>query len=598
MEEERPLKISRSYRDSYGRFAPVLAGLLILAIGATAYAQAPKLDFRVSGFIDAQTFYGVNVPTYSSPMAFPEGNVAFWGSNPAWTGLNGSMSFPRFYGTTNPNFALALPRFGNMGAGRLTGNPATGTASVSDGFNKVDSHWESRAHLKFDAIMGPHLSGTIFFEIDTYRWGAPWASGQIGNGREANNFGGWTTDRLAVELKNIYIDFGLPYFGIPVPITVRAGAQPIAVRAHIMTYSDGTGVTVGIRIDPVLISPIYAKILEGNDFQDDDADVWGLRVDAKLGTFSLGAYGLYYRMNSYDFVTPAFFPGSALPFVFVPAVPGTFKSHMWWMGVYADGRAGPVDLNFDFVYDFGSIEHTPNQIVRHVRYEGWATRLKVDYPWDKFNFGVVGMYATGPDTRSTSASGFPGDYTSIHTFARRNSGYVVPPGSEQGPANGESMVVYGMEAGATGGYGLANRANYSSMSPGGFGGTWFAKLYGSVKTTSWWKVTMQGLYIGDTTSGGNTLGTAFRFPYYPLKPMNLAGVNMLRNDQRIGVELDLINEFQIYNNLMFFVGFGYLFGGDALDVGHVAFNQLGQAIGINRSIANPWALRTRLVYTF
>jgi hypothetical protein len=109
---------------------------------------------------------------------------------------------------------------------------------------------------------------------------------------------------------------------------------------------------------------------------------------------------------------------------------------------------------------------------------------------------------------------------------------------------------------------------------------------------------MQGLYIGDTTSGGNTLGTAFRFPYLPTKPMRLAGVNMLRDDKRIGVELDLINEFQIYNNLRFFVGFGYLFGGDALDVGHIAFNQFNQSIGLNRSIANPWALRTRLQYTF
>ncbi len=36
--------------------------------------------------------------------------------------------------------------------------------------------------------------------------------------REANNFGAWTTDRTAVEVKNIYIDVGLPYFGIPGPL--------------------------------------------------------------------------------------------------------------------------------------------------------------------------------------------------------------------------------------------------------------------------------------------------------------------------------------------------------------------------------------------
>ncbi len=35
-----------------------LAGLLILAFSAVGYAQAPKLEFRASGFIDTQTFWG------------------------------------------------------------------------------------------------------------------------------------------------------------------------------------------------------------------------------------------------------------------------------------------------------------------------------------------------------------------------------------------------------------------------------------------------------------------------------------------------------------------------------------------------------------
>src|SRR5208337_3701685 len=39
------------------------------------------------------------------------------------------------------------------------------------GWNKRNSDWESRAHLKFDAVMGPSLSGTIYFEIDAFRWG-------------------------------------------------------------------------------------------------------------------------------------------------------------------------------------------------------------------------------------------------------------------------------------------------------------------------------------------------------------------------------------------------------------------------------------------
>lgn len=42
-----------------------LAGVLIFALSATVYAQAPKLEFKVSGFIDTQTFWSLNVPVYN-----------------------------------------------------------------------------------------------------------------------------------------------------------------------------------------------------------------------------------------------------------------------------------------------------------------------------------------------------------------------------------------------------------------------------------------------------------------------------------------------------------------------------------------------------
>jgi len=529
------------------KFAVLFLGwILIFAFGTRVDAQAPKLEFKASGFIDAQTFLDVNVPQRNTSA----GLYGTFGSNSTY-GFSGAPFFA-------PN----------------------------NGLNHTASYWESRATLKFDAKMGPNLSGTIFFEIDSKRWGSTWASGQIGNGREEGNFGGWTTDRLAVEVKNIYIDVGLPYFGIPVPITVRIGAQPIGVRPNIMVYSDGTGVTAGIKIDPVLIAPIYAKALENNDFQDDDVDVWGLHANVKLSTFTIGGYGLYYRMNSYPFwvIQPTGIAG--LPSVLNPVAAGSDKSHMWWLGAYVDGKAGPVNINLDFVYDFGSVKKGPNFTGPRppdVEYEGWAARAKIDYPWEKFNFGVVGMYATGPDANKTSVTGLPGSATAIGTLSSKVSGYVVPPGSEQDTNNNESIVVYGTDSGASGGIGIAKNANYAQMSRGGFGGTWFAKLYGSVKATPWYKITLQGLYIGDTTKHGNSLGNALKFPG--------TGSTLLRDDNDIGWELDVINEFQIYNNLQFILGAGYLWAGDALDV------RRGTSL-TNFSPKNPWAVRTRLRYTF
>jgi hypothetical protein len=142
------------------------------------------------------------------------------------------------------------------------------------------------------------------------------------------------------------------------------------------------------------------------------------------------------------------------------------------------------------------------------------------------------------------------------------------------------MVIYSMEPGATGGYGIANMASYNQLHRGAFGGTWFAKLYGSAKLTPWYKVTLNALYIGDTTTHGDTFGNSVR-----------PGTAWLKDHKDIGWEFDIINEIWIYQNLRFFVGFGYLIAGGAMDIRQ-------GATGFNVTPQNPWALRTRLQYVF
>ena len=58
---------------------------------------------------------------------------------------------------------------------------------------------------------------------------------------------------------------------------------------------------------------------------------------------------------------------------------------------------------------------------------------------------------------------------------------------------------------------LRKTANYAALSRGGFGGTWFAKLYASMKLLPWYKLTVQGLYIGDTTKNGDTFGNSVKY---------------------------------------------------------------------------------------
>jgi hypothetical protein len=511
-----------------------LAALLILAFGATAYAQV-KLEFRASGSIDAQTHYSENVPPLN-----PAGNPIF--------GVGGT----------------AVP-YVTRGAG----------------LDHIQSYWDSRMVLRFDAVMGKELSGTVQFEIDAGRWGSG-PTGVLGNIRDAGNVGFWSTDRTAIEIKYMYFDVGLPYFGIPVPMNVRVGAQPLAIRPWFFQATDGMGVSGGIKIDPVNINPFYFKPAEGIDYAADDTDIYGLQANAKLGTFTIGGYGLYYNMNNYPMWVAS--PGTdPLLARIAPQIGGTYKSDFWWIGLYADGKAGPVNIQLDAAYDHGKV-HNSVAGARDVKYRGYAARAKVNFPWEKFDFGFTGMYASGSDANKTSATGLPGTATADPNdgadTSRKVSGWMVPVGSENGAANGESVVIYGMEAGASGGQGWAVNHNYNQHSKGAFGGTWFAKLYGSYKVTPWYKVTFQGLYIGDTTKNGNTFGNA------------LKSDGTLRDDDTIGIEIDMLNEIEIYKNLTFKIFGGYLFAGEAMN------RDFGAGNDRNANMKNPWAIRTRLLYSF
>ena len=575
-------------------FVLTLFGLLIMAFGATVYAQ--KLEFKASGAIDFDTVWAMNVPNYFQQV-----------------GTNHALHRGIFQTWATPAF-----------------NSVTGLRDA--GFNKTAAYAYSRGLLKFDAVMDKNLSGTIYFEIDAFRWGgsAGWNStgkGSTGLGAhggaltvasERNTMGVWSTDRAAVEVKNVYIDVGLPYFGIPVPMTVRIGAQPFGVRPQMLVYTDGAGIMGGITAGPVTIIPMWAKISEGLDWASDDADMMGLHVNAKIATFTLGGYGLWYKLKTYplEYGTGVAWPtanaGITWPLSTSSSyglyMAGTDQASFWWWGLYADGKAGPVNLNFDFVYDNGKAKQksvgTSTALINpqpNVKYRGWASRLKLDFPWEKFNFGATGMYASGADANKTSTGGIPGDlvanrYLGLGTgkVSTKVGSYIVPPGSEQSPGAGESIVMYScFNAVADGGTGIANQGNYFQVSRGGFGGTWFAKLYASAALVPWYKVTLQGLYIGDTTKHGNTFGTAVKNPTAPFANQ------ILKDDKKIGWELDLIHEIQVYKNLKWFVGGGYLWAGPALDV----YNNSGSSATAtyparNLEPKNPWNITTRLLYTF
>ena len=121
-----------------------------------------------------------------------------------------------------------------------------------------------------------------------------------------------------------------------------------------LVYTDGMGVTVAAKIDPVQVSFIYAKAVEGLTWASDDSDVYALQANVKLGTVTVGGYGMCYNMNTYPFWVTSAYAGIP-PGPRNPLLNGTMRANMYWFGGYVDGKVGPVNLNFDYVVDHGTM---------------------------------------------------------------------------------------------------------------------------------------------------------------------------------------------------------------------------------------------------
>jgi hypothetical protein len=422
-----------------------------------------------------------------------------------------------------------------------------------------------RGRLKFDAIMGKEMMGTFYFEFDSTRWGERIPAGASA---QRNYSGFWgVADRSSLELKNMFLTFGMPW--IPVPTTIQAGIHPLYIRPGVFCATDGPGITAAIKIDPATIKLAYFKALEGYDWAADDDNVYAIEANVKVQTLTIGGYWSMFNWNSY--------PAAAE----VTGGQPLYSSNVWWGGVYVDGKAGPMNLSFDFIYDKGNIKDRRDLAAQaaDVKISGWAAVLDVGFPWEKFLFGIRGVYGSGADQKKSAAKPLPNGLndTPWGTNSTKVGAFLVPGGTEGSNAQ-ISLIIdsAGIDRNSTG---FLPACDYHGRS--GFGGLWAAKIYGGFQVSPEFSTRLEATYIGDTTKNGNTIGNA----------LTTAGTP--RDDKVVGMEVDWYNKLAIYKNLTFEFGGGYLFAKKGLD-----YAVIGAANGTNKSPKDPWLITTRLMYAF
>jgi hypothetical protein len=436
--------------------------------------------------------------------------------------------------------------------------------TVSDAFDDTNAWMDTRFRLRFTAKANDVATGVIYFEGDSSRWG------EAPDGR--NTAGSWNADRNAVELKQFYIDFKVPGLSDFAPTTIRAGIQGFALRTHFLLFADGAGVELNTTTGPVKWSWYWYKPEEGADNQADDGDFYGVRLWLPgLLPVTPGAYFLY--LNAGDYPLRATTPGALL----TPYDKGDF----WWLGFYLDGKVGPVAIKSDFAYFDGeqTLGGLTSPGVSDPDYSGLGFYADVSVAdiVPNVTFGVAGAYGTGDDLVDAA-----------DPLGNEFDGFRVPPGSEE-PYIGDWGMVYYASA-INDGVRMSNLAAGTTAALGKLGGTWFAKLYASYKFPTWLKTTVYGMYIGDTTDEGNTIGDARDI--VPAIPGFSSG---LEDESDIGIEFGAYWNISIYKNLTYSIGGGYLVAGDALD------SYSGLTVGlfpVNDSPKDPWAILSQLIFKF
>jgi hypothetical protein len=516
--------------------------MIALALGLAVALAAPAMatDWSARGHIFVGGAIHKTVPA-AGPPQFP---AWFWGGFPIFPPIS-----PLVHENTE----------------QVAGFP------FGDAWNDTHAWVRMGANLTITARQSEDLYGVLGFNMNSSRWGewgTEFDASAAGSWYRTNHDDGGT---LSVLVNDMYIDFRIPP---KLPIWMRIGAQPFVIRPWLVVNTVGPGLTARTMIDPIKLSITagWAKKWEGFDWDCDDVDAFFGDIAIPIGPVRVGGFFWYEDhgnwLNTYWPIFLAGYPDSGQ----------RDSAELYWLGFYADGKIGPVGLQFDFVYNGGDIDYDtsgwaenfgaaapPNQDI-----EAWVVRGVLDVsPIPRLLVGIGGLYATGMDMD-------PGE-NDIEEYQSVNGPEGI--GRQQGlPALQDFLL---LTDGVMGIVPFRGPGVSFIGGPVSVGGVWYVRGFAQYMATDWLRLVANFGWIGDTRDDGNKFGTA-------VDPTSASG---LRDDDDIGFEMDFGFNIALYKNLQWGVGFGYMFGGDALE-------QFDPVNLDNDNPADPWAITSAILYTF
>lgn len=281
-----------------------------------------------------------------------------------------------------------------------------------------------RIRLQLDAVASETLSGTVFFEIGDQMWGQSESGGALG-----------ADSTSVVKLKNAYIDWMVPNTDLKLRMGLQAVALPNVAGGSAIMDGDAAAVVASYQFNEnVGLTALWMRPLNdnytgtnadgeayGNGYKNylDNMDLFALMLPLKFDGVELTPWAMYglqgknTRFNeggvetadgALNVTLPGYYPGMN----FGPGGLGhTGKSYgsMFWAGLpVAITAFDPLNIEFDINYGYVEamgrydvLKRGVESVLGNSKREGWLVKALVEYKMDWGTPGIFGWYASGDD---------------------------------------------------------------------------------------------------------------------------------------------------------------------------------------------------------
>jgi hypothetical protein len=288
-----------------------------------------------------------------------------------------------------PAFAVEFKYGGYYHVRWQSNDNLTGSNGDPDDNN---NYMDQRLRLYFSFVASENLQLVTKWEVDTL-WG--------NNFDKFSTGGGVGADSINLEMKNVYVDFAIPY----TPVRANLGVQGLAFLTGWIVDDDFSAAQFSTKLDPVTIKGGYIAAQNNNvtDARENIDDLF-LSVDYSHGPFSGSLVGFY--QSGHDALAVARTRGGPLDFV------DARDNNLFDLGLALGFKQDWFDAYINYVQNLGSYDQDAPRGEHNIDYRGYMIEAGANFTFNPFTFSVGGFLTSG-DTN-------PNDDT--------NNGFQYPEG--------------------------------------------------------------------------------------------------------------------------------------------------------------------------